>query len=200
MKAWVDSLLHFVTHTNQGKGGREGNSCPALPLYVSTLNPPPLLLPLPITKDKVSSRLTGRRGGWPSWILWAERWPWQMGQLSSADLQGECFICLLIEGHVQHHKGGVSCRDQQPLHGSPYMTCNPLHKTSSKTICKHLAWWWGSSSRPVWDDRRHEAACCCRVTDAKCVYVLFGSTWPQKVQNPNTFNFQLTRAVVWTSG
>lgn len=64
MKARVDSLLHFVTHTNQQRGGKEGDSTP--PPRIPILFLIPALLP--ITKDKVSSRLTGRRGGWPFWI------------------------------------------------------------------------------------------------------------------------------------
>lgn len=69
---------------------------PSLRFFAPTF-PVPVLLP--ITEDKVSSRLTVRHSVWPFWIsVSPEIGPPQMGQLSSADLRGEPFICLLMGG------------------------------------------------------------------------------------------------------
>lgn len=105
---------------------------------------------------------------------WAERSLRQMGQLSSADLEGEPFICLLMEGHVQHHKGGMSCRDQQPLHGSPSWPLatptrrkqfvNTLHGDEALAHVPFSVWTWETMG-DGWRD----------VVDAHCVYMFFGS-------------------------
>lgn len=51
MKGRVDSLLHFVTHTNQQRGGKEGNSYPPF------LYPPFFPVPAfpPITKTRLAA-------------------------------------------------------------------------------------------------------------------------------------------------
>ena len=77
--------------------------------------PFPFLDSCPSPQTRLAAAWTGRHSVQPVGSWRAQRSLPQMGQLSSADPRGEPFICLLMEGHVQHHKGGVSCRDQQPV-------------------------------------------------------------------------------------
>lgn len=120
-------------------------------LPISSISPPLLSCTSPKTRLAAVWQADAAGGHFGS--LGAKTLAWQMGQLSSGDLQGEPFICVLMEGHVQHHKGVVSWGDQQSVHDSPSwpLTTNPLTPTSgTKTICKHLAWWWRMRPHPLW--------------------------------------------------
>lgn len=121
-------------------------------LHPNAPPPSPLLPSCPSPKTRLAAVWQADTAGGHSGSQWAERDLWQMGQLSSSDLQSEPLICLLMDGHVQHHKVGVSCRDQQPLHGSPFWPlATSLQPPTSRprTICKHLAWWWATRSRSL---------------------------------------------------
>lgn len=112
---WTLCFTLSLTLISRGEG-RRATHVP--PLWAPPPNPPSLpSCPSPKTRLAAVWQADAACGHFGS--LWAERSLRQMGQLSSADLEGEPFICLLMEGHVQHHKGAMSCRDQQPLHGNP---------------------------------------------------------------------------------
>lgn len=145
---WTLCSTLSLTLISKGEGGRAAH---APLLCVPTLTPP-LFSPLPSCpslKTRLAAVWQADAAGGHFGSLWAERSPWQMRQLSSPDLQGEPFICLLMEGHVQHHKGGVSCGDQQPSHGRSILTACSLPATPTrgpKQLVNTWWWWWGTRS------------------------------------------------------
>lgn len=146
-----------LTLISGGEGREGGRLTPANPhtdTHPARPHPPvPLPSLRPVTRDKVSSRLTGRRGGWPFWIWPASRAETsagrEMGQLSSADPRGDAPHLFINGGgrRAQHGEDGVSRGDQQSRSGTDSRRDRqpagppppPPMRGGAKTICKHLA-------------------------------------------------------------